>query len=261
MTGDGPDKAHHSGSKAGEGNILSLEELTMMRERSDAGQYLITTPMCDYNHPLVQETVHRVVAGAQTERDEAVQIFHYVRDTIRFSIAFSKSKASQILKQGYGECITKTNVQVAFLRAVGIPARMRWVLAQAKVLTSLVAPFMLQSMKTEASHFWAECYLAGRWISCEAMLDKPLYEGMLKQGLITKDQIPSIDWDGENDLKILTPWITSDRGVVSSADDAVKAYQNNGEGAPPVWIERLMAPVFLPYNLRFSDRIRRLAKT
>jgi len=146
------------------------------------------------------------------------------------------------------------------LRAVGIPARMRWVIAQTKVLTGLVAPFMLRSMKPEASHFWTECCLKGRWISCEAMLDKPLYEGMLTQGLITKDQIPAIDWDGENNLKILTPWITSDRGFVASADDAVTAYQKNGEGAPPVWIERLIAPVFLPYNLQFSDRIRRSAE-
>jgi hypothetical protein len=232
----------------------------MIHEPSDVDQYLITTPMCDYNHPLVQETAHRVVANGQTEQEKAILIFNFVRDTIRFSMAFSKSKASQILKLGYGECITKTNVQVALLRAVGIPARMRWVMAQTKVLNGLVAPFMLRSMKTAASHFWTECFIQDHWISCEALLDKQLYEGMLRQGLITKDQIPTIDWDGEKDLVVLKPWITSDRGYVVSADDAVEAYQNNGEGAPPVWIERLMAPVFLPYNLRFSDRIRHSVK-
>jgi transglutaminase-like putative cysteine protease len=232
----------------------------MINERLDVSQYLMTTPMCDHDHPLVQETARRVVAGAQTEREMATRVFDFVRDTIRFSMAFSKSKASQILKLGYGECITKTNVQVALLRAVGIPARMRWVIAQTKVLNGLVAGVALRSMPPEASHFWTECYLGGHWISCEALLDKPLYEGMLKRGLITKDQIPTIDWDGEKDLVVLKPWITSDRGTVASADEAHRAYQNNGEGAPPVWIERLMAPVFLPYNLRFSDRIRQLAK-
>jgi transglutaminase-like putative cysteine protease len=229
----------------------------MISERSNLDQYLIATPMCDYGHPLVQECVHRVVAGGQTEQEKAALIFNFVRDTIRFSMAFSKSKASQILKLGYGECITKTNVQVALLRAVGIPARMRWVMAQSSVLRGLVAGFVLRSMPPEASHFWTECYLAGHWISCEALLDKPLYEGMLKQGFITRDQIPTIDWDGEKDLVVLKPWITSDRGYVASADEAHRAYQNNGEGAPPVWIEQLMAPVFLPYNLRFSDRIRK----
>jgi hypothetical protein len=232
----------------------------MINKPSDLDQYLISTPMCNCIHPLVQECVHRVVANAQTAQEKAILIFNFVRDTIRFSIAFSKSKASQILRQGYGECITKTNVQVALLRAAGIPARMRWVMAQTKVLTGLVAPFMLRFMKPDASHFWTECWLGDRWISCEAMLDKPLYEGMLKCGLITMNEIPIIDWDGENNLEILKPWITCDRGFVSSADDAIKAYHNNHEGAPPVWIERLIAPVFLPYNLQFSDRIRRLAE-
>jgi transglutaminase-like putative cysteine protease len=232
----------------------------MINERSDLSRYLIATPMCDHDHPLVQETARRVVAGAQTNGEMATRIFNFVRDTIRFSMAFSKSKASQILKLGYGECITKTNVQVALLRAVGIPARIHWVMVQKKVLNGLVASIALRFITPEASHFWTECYLAGHWISCEALLDKPLYEGMLEQGLITKVQIPTIDWDGEKDLVLLKPWITSDRGYVASADEAHRAYQHNGEGAPPVWIERLMAPVFLPYNLQFSDRIRHLAK-
>jgi hypothetical protein len=238
--------------------IASLRQ-TMISESSELNQYLIATPMCDFNHPLVQERLHMLVADGQSEREMATRIFSFVRDTIRFSMAFSKSKASQILKLGYGECITKTNVQVALLRAAGIPARMRWVMAQTKVLDGLVAGFVLRSMPPEASHFWTECYLAGHWISCEALLDKPLYEGMLKQGLINKDLIPTIDWDGEEDLVVLRPWITRQRGYVASADEAHRAYQNNAEGAPPVWLERLMAPVFLPSNLRFSDRIRRLA--
>jgi hypothetical protein len=116
------------------------------------------------------------------------------------------------------------------------------------VLHGLVAGVVLRSMPPEASHFWTECYLEGHWISCEALLDNPLYEGMLEQGHITRNQIPTIDWNGEKDLIVLKPWITSDRGYVASADEAHQAYQNNGEGAPPVWIERLMAPVFFPYN-------------
>jgi hypothetical protein len=231
----------------------------MRLESSAVAQYLAPTPMCDHNHPLIQECARSIVADGQTEQEKAALIFGYVRDTIRFGIAFSQSKASQILQRGYGECVTKTNVQVALLRTVGIPARMRWVMAESKVLAGLIAPFMLRSMKAEASHFWAQCYLGDRWISCEGLFDEPLYCGMLRQGLITKEQIPTIDWDGEHDLEILTPWITGDRGVVASADDAVRAYQNNDEGAPPVWIERLIAPVFVPYSLRFSDRIRRSA--
>lgn len=202
-----------------------------MEISSDLEQYMAATPMCDYEHPLIQERLRSVIGDAQSDQEKAEFIFSYVRDTIRFGIAFSQSRASRILQRGFGECVTKTNVQVALLRAAGIPARMRWVMAETESLAGLIAPLMLRSMKKEASHFWAQCYLDGRWVSCELLFDEPLYRGMLSQGLVTSDQIPTIDWDGEHDLEILTPWITIDRGVVASPDDAVLAYQGQRRGS------------------------------
>jgi hypothetical protein len=236
-------------------------EVQVMNTRTDSMQeYVAATKLCDCDNPWLRQRAGEIINGATTSEEKALKIFYYVRDNIRFSMAYSRSKASQILQLGYGECLTKTNAHVALLRAAGIPARMRWVMVQTKVLRGLIADFMLRFMASEASHFWTECYLGGHWISCEAFLDRPLYEGMLKHGLITKKQIPTIDWDGKNDLVLLRTWITRERGPVSSPDEAWLAYQNNGEGAPPVWMERLMAPLLLPYNRRFSDRIRRLAE-
>lgn len=232
-----------------------------MNTRTDSMQdYVAATRLCDCDNPWLRKKAEEIINGTTTPEEKALKIFYHVRDNVRFSVAYSRSKASQILQLGYGECLTKTNAHVALLRAAGIPARMRWVMAQTKVLRGLIADSVLRFMASEASHFWAECCLGGHWISCEAFLDRPLYKGMLKQRLITKEQIPTIDWDGKNDLVLLKTWITSDRGSVSSADEAWLAYQNNSEGAPPVWIERLTAPLFLPYNRRFSDRIRRLAE-
>lgn len=232
-----------------------------MNIRTDSLQeYVAATNLCDCEDPWLRRKAEETITGATTPEEKALKIFYYVRDNIRFSMAYSRSKASQILQLGYGECLTKTNAHVALLRAAGIPARMRWVMVQTKVLHGLIADFVMRFMASEVSHFWAECYLRGQWISCEAFLDRPLYEGMLTQGLITKEQIPMIDWDGKNDLILLKTWITSDRGSVSSADEAWLVYQNNSEGTPPLWIERLMAPLIIPYNRRFSDRIRRLAE-
>ena len=91
------------------------------------------------------------------------------------------------------------------------------------------------------------------------MLDKPLYDGMLQEGLITKEQVPAIDWDGKTDLVLLNPWITEDRGHLPSFDDAIRVLQAGEEGMPPLWIERIIAPVFYRLNLRSSDRIRQRA--
>jgi len=82
---------------------------------------------------------------------------------------------------------------------------------------------------------------------------------MLKAGLITKEQVPTIDWDGKTDLVLLTPWITEDRGHLSSYDDAIKRLQTSEEGMPPLWLEWIIAPVFYRLNLRNSDRIRQIA--
>lgn len=231
-----------------------------MTTRTDRTQdYVAATRLCDCDNPWLRAEAEEITEGASTPEEKARKIFYYVRDTIRFSLAYSRSRASQTLKRGYGECVSKTNVQVALLRAVEIPARFRWVQARTEVLHHLIADFLYNRMPPAASHFWCECYLSGRWVSCELLLDKLLYDGMLKANLITKEQVPTIDWDGKTDLVLLNPWIVEDRGHLSSADDAIERLQRSKEGMPPSWLEWIIAPVFYRFNLRNSDGIRHLA--
>lgn len=221
--------------------------------------YLAATSMCDCDNPRLRKKAEEIIDGASTPEEKALKIFYHVRDNIRFSLAYSRSRASQILKRGYGDCGNKTKAQLALLRAVGIPTRIRWVQAKSQVLNHLIADFVYRNMPPIVSHFWCECYLEGRWVSCELLLDKPLYDGMLMEGLITKEQVPTIDWDGKTDLVLLRPWITEDRGHLPSFEEAVRVLELSDEGMPPLWIEWIIAPVFYRLNLRTSDRIRKLA--
>jgi len=233
---------------------------TMNGQGETMAKYLEETKLCDWRNPELQAKVMEVTAGADTFKEKAVRIFYYVRDSIRFSLAYSRSKASQTLKKGYGECGTKTNLQVGMLRAVGIAARYRWVEAESVILEHLVEGFVYKQMPPKVSHFWCECFLDGKWISCEALLDRALYEGMLQAGLITEEEIATIDWDGERDLVLLRRWITKERGVLASYDDVVKVLQASEEGMPPIWLERVIAPVFYRLNLRHTEKIRRLVQ-
>jgi transglutaminase-like putative cysteine protease len=231
----------------------------IMNAQTDTVQeYVAVTKLCDCDNPWLQMKADEIVDGAHTPEEKALRVFHYVRDNIRFSLAYSHSTASQTIKRGYGECGNKTNAQVALLRAMGIPARLRWVQAKIEVLHHLIEDFVYEHMPPVASHFWCECCLNGKWVSCELLLDKPLYDGMLKEGLITKAQVPTIDWNGKADLVLLNPWITEDRGHLSSYDDVIKELQTSEEGMPPLWVEWIIAPVFYRLNLRNSDRIRRI---
>jgi hypothetical protein len=231
-----------------------------MHARTDTMQdYVAATRLCDCDYPWLRNQADEITAGADTPEEKALKIFDYVRDNVRFSLAYSRSRASQILERGYGECGNKTNAQVALLRAVGIPARFHWVQARTVVLHHLIADFVYNRMPPVASHFWCECYLNGKWVSNELLLDRLLYEGMLKQGLITNEQIPTIDWDGRTDVVLLKPWITEDRGHLPSYDDAIRRLQTSEEGMPPLWVEWIIAPVFYRLNLRNSNRLRQLA--
>ncbi len=230
-----------------------------MEADSDVKDYLAVTELCDHDNPWLLELAEEIVDAAGTNTERAIHIFYYVRDQVRFSIAYSRSKASKTLKRGYGDCVSKTNVQVALLRAVGIPARFRKAKVESVTLHHLISDFVYKQMPPTASHFWPECFLTGKWISCEAFLDKPLYEGMLRKGLITKKQVARIDWDGKTDLIVLEAWIAGHLGSLASADDAIAVLRTSAEGMPPLWIEKIIAPFFYPFNLRCSDKIRQAA--
>jgi transglutaminase-like putative cysteine protease len=228
-------------------------------EVNDMQNYLATTYMSDHDDPWLMKLAEEMINGAITPVEKARRIFGYVRDRVRFGLAYSRSTATQTLKRGYGDCLGKSNAQVALLRSMDIPARFRWAKVESVILHHLVADFLYRQMPPTASHFWPECFLDGRWISCEAFLDKPLYDGMLKKDLITKEQVPTIEWDGKSDLTILQAWITEQLGSISSAEDALAHLEHSEEGMPPLWIEKMIAPIFYPLNLRYSDKIRQFS--
>lgn len=228
-------------------------------QRNAVHDYLKVTEMCDHDAPWLLQLTEEIVEGATTDTERAIKVFYYVRDRVRFGIAYSRSKASETLKRGYGDCVSKTNVHVALLRAVGIPARFRKAKVERVTLHHLISDLVYKQMPATVSHFWPECWLNERWISCEAFLDKPLYEGMLRRGLITREQVRTIDWDGQADRIILEAWIVETLDTLASAEDAIASLKTAAEGMPPLWVEKMIAPFFFPFNLRYSDRIRQSA--
>jgi transglutaminase-like putative cysteine protease len=221
--------------------------------------YLQETPACDYRHPAIQEIVYAVTDGCVDDTDRARRIFYYVRDNTRFALLGSglDITASKTARMGYGDCGSKTNLHLALLRAAGIPARARGILAEFSALKGIVPGFLSvlsERFYPEDFHFWPECYLGGRWISCEALLDQALYEGALRQGLFTKAQIPSIDWDGQTDLILLGPWMVEDQGHRDSIDEWMVEFQERM--GTPAWVDRLMDWFLAPLCRRQSDRVR-----
>jgi transglutaminase-like putative cysteine protease len=221
--------------------------------------YLQETASCDFSHPLVQETLRAIVDGCADEREKARRIFYHARDNIRFALMGSgmEIRASKTAQVGYGDCGSKTNLQIALLRGAGIPARMRAIMAEVAALQGMI-PDLLYAMSArfykEDFHFWPECYLDGEWIACEGLLDRALYEGALRKGLFTRSQIPTIDWDGETPLVLLGAWQTSDLGAKPGWDEWEPEFKK--KMSTPKIVDRFMEWTLAPSCRRKTDEVR-----
>jgi hypothetical protein len=183
-------------------------------------EYLKPTEFCDSDNEEVKEKARELVKDAATHKEAALSIFHFVRDSIRFGLDFTDFKASHALKTRLGFCIQKPNLQIALLRAVGIPARSHRVGVKKESLQGIVSNIVYKASPDVLNHhIWCECHLSGKWISCESLFDKELFEGMREKGVTVASQIPSIDWDGGNDLIVVKPWVVKDFGTFDSLDD------------------------------------------
>ena len=131
------------------------------------------------------------------------------------------------------DCGYKTNLQIALLRAVNIPARYHIAVLRKESLKGLI-PESVYNLSPDliTHHPWCECFLSGKWIACDTLFDKALTEAIYKKGILTKEEIPSIEWDGENDLITMTAWIVEDKGTYHSIDDIIIEVEKEQEQIP-----------------------------
>ena len=127
---------------------------------------LAPTALIDSYHPGVIEFARRH-AGAATDVERAVALYYAVRDGFRYDpyridLSPQGMKASAVLANGYGWCVTKATLLAAACRAGGIPARVGF----ADVRNHLSTERMRQMMGTDLFywHGFTEILLEGRWL-------------------------------------------------------------------------------------------------
>jgi hypothetical protein len=213
-------------------------------------EYLKPTQICDCDNQEIGGKAKEIIADAKTPSEAAIKIFYFVRDQILFALDYG-FRASETLKRGTGQCVTKTNLQIALLRAARIPARYHQVVLTKNCLKGIIADLAFKfSPERILWHPWCECYLTDKWISCDTLFDKGLYEAACKKGIISKEQIPTIDWDGENDLNTMTAWILEDVGTLYSFDDVLTKAQ---KAVPP----KIIAQSMFGISNRHTNKVRK----
>ena len=199
--------------------------------------YLKFTEFCDCDHQEIIDKAEELTRNDESPEGKALSIFYFVRDQIPFK-GGAVVRASETLKIGNGFCVTKSNLQVALLRAVKIPARYHVAYLKKDILKGVVSGIHSDRFHEIITyHPWCECYLSEKWISCDALYEKTLVKKLFDEGIQSKTDIPTIDWDGKNDLNTAAAWMIEDKGTYDSLDElfsVVKNYFASGMvGLPP----------------------------
>jgi Transglutaminase-like superfamily len=121
--------------------------------------WLRETAQLDISSPKVRLWATQLTREVNTDRGKAVAIHDHVKTLPFGCIAqFMHTKASDVIRLGYGDCHTKGLLFVALLRAVRVPARLRFVTLPTRFLKGVI-----DTGSQTMTHAIAEVYLDTRW--------------------------------------------------------------------------------------------------
>ena len=200
-------------------------------------EYLNETKILDFSAKSIQNLIETKQWVKKAEFNRISQIYEFVRDEISFGYNLDDNiPASEILKDGYGQCNTKGTLFMALLRAVGIPCRLHGFTVAKKLQKGAMTGFVYQNAPADIFHSWVEVYYENTWYELEGFIIDRQYLTALQAknsscdgpfcgyGVAVKSlQHPVIDWDGNNTY-IQSEGINRDFGVYDCPDELLNAH-------------------------------------
>ena len=205
----------------------------------DLQEFVTPTELCDAANPGIQSKALELAGNSRTPVEAAIRVFYFVRDSCAFGLSNADEKASETLKSGVGWCITKTNLEVALLRSLGIPARYHQIWVSKKSLKGITSNLLHRMVPEPIEiHPWCECYLDGKWIACEVTFDKGTYLAGQAVGTFEKGNPSVIDWDGKSDCNWVSGFMLKDIGTHASYDEVSKQVAATNREMGPAFMLR-----------------------
>jgi transglutaminase-like putative cysteine protease len=156
-------------------------------------QFLQSAEFIDSANAAVKIFAEQAVRPGQSRRERAVALYYRVRDGIRYTpyLDFGDPdvyRASSVLRNGYGFCISKAALLAACGRALGIPARLGF----ADVRNHLSTPRLLELNGGDLLrwHAFSELYLDGRWVKATPAFNLEL---------CTRFRVNALEFNGRED--------------------------------------------------------------
>lgn len=206
-------------------------------------RYLKKTSMLNYDDPEIENLIKARKWNDLDEYDKIGAAYDFVQNKIVLGYnKYDNLTATQVLKDGYGQCNTKATLLMALLRALGIPCRLHGTKVTKVFQRSLMPRLMAKMAPPLIVHTWAEVYYNGEWLSLEGVItDRAYITGLQKaypdhQGkffdyavAVTDFGKLQITWKGEN-TTVQQQAVKQDLGSFDSPDEFYTAYRQEYRG-------------------------------
>lgn len=206
-------------------------------------EFLEPTGFLDFQAPSVQAFAHATVAGAATQREQAIRLYYAIRDEWRYDPFCITTKpadyvASNVMNmRGASWCVQKGVLMAACSRAVGIPAGVG--------LSDVTNHLTTEKLKARmggstlfVDHGYAVLYLEGKWVKAAPVFNLSLCQrfGVLPTEFDGVHDAVFQEYDANNrrHMEYLADHgMWSDLPLAKVVDDLRKHYppENYGEGA------------------------------
>lgn len=200
--------------------------------------YLKETAILDFLNGSIQDLVKLRKWNELDTTARVKSIYNFARDDIKFGYNLSDDiAASQVLKDGYGQCNTKATLLMALLRATGIPNRIHGFTIDKALQKGAITGIWYKLSPKNILHSWVEVKIDHKWYFLEGViLDKKYLTELQKKnsdckttfcgyGVFTdKFQNPDIEWNLNNTF-IQEKGINQDFGLFDTPDEFYAQHQ------------------------------------
>ncbi|WP_338791464.1 transglutaminase family protein [Bernardetia sp. MNP-M8] len=218
----------------------NIKEIEISQSLNLSENYLKETAILNYSAKNIQNLVKERNWLKMNSINQVKSIYNYVRDEIKFG--YNKAddiSASQILKEGYGQCNTKATLLMALLRACKIPNRIHGFTIDKALQKGAITGIWYQLSPKNILHSWVEVYVNDNWYFLEGViLDKEYLSQLQKENATCKTTFcgygaytdnfenPEIEWN-LNNTYIQDKGINQDFGLFDTPDEFYKKHQQN----------------------------------
>lgn len=205
-------------------------------------KYLKATPIADYHHPSIDKLIAERGWRALTTYDRIGAAYAFVKDEIAFGYNRADDlAASEVLRDGYGQCNTKGNLLVALLRALEIPTRFHGFTIDKPLQKGAIPWWLYPLAPRRILHSWIEIEWQGAWMPLEGFILDGAYLGALQAqfpqatsfcgyGAATPNLgDPQVEWCGKPTY-IQREGIAEDFGVFEDPDGLYDQHGTNLSG-------------------------------